>query len=390
MVGLRNSRWRSRVRLAAFCSVLILPFAVILFLTPGCSSNKQAATGSQVSSVEPHPDFVGDEACAECHPNQSRKHRATRHARAMRIADREGLGDLAPPPGPIKNTNLSIKERGGKLEMELDGHPNLTRPLQFALGSGKSGMTYVSFNSPESLYELRMSYFPSTHTWYITPDQEENPEDDVGKIRDKVAAGQCILCHAVSLPRGKLMPEKRFFGVGCEACHGPGSAHIAAARTAPKGVKTDLKVEKIGSWNATRINDLCGKCHRSPKDVGTMGLEVTMTQRFQAYGLMQSPCFQKSNDTLSCLACHDPHTNATKDPQVYEKACLKCHAPIVAHDTGQNGDKPHAKTCPINPRDKCVGCHMPLRKVFPHSDVPIKMADHLIWAFRKKSDSATN
>jgi hypothetical protein len=45
---------------------------------------------------------------------------------------------------------------------------------------------------------------------------------------------------------------------------------------------------------------------------------------------------------------------------------------------------PH-KVCPVNPRGKCIGCHMPSRQVFPRSGINVSMADHLIWAYRDRN-----
>src|SRR2546430_9054883 len=58
-------------------------------------------------------------------------------------------------------------------------------------------------------------------------------------------------------------------------CHGPASAHLAAAKA---GKLSDLHIERIGTWGATRINEMCGKCHRGLDKIGTADNEVTMTQ----------------------------------------------------------------------------------------------------------------
>src|SRR5207249_8666777 len=101
-----------------------------------------------------------------------------------------------------------------------------------------------------------------------------------------------------------LYPEPRIMGVGCESCHGPSSAHIAAART--RGVK-NLRMEKLSSIGGKKMNELCGRCHRSVEDVLKMPADQRNSQRFFTYGLAMSKCFLKSEDRLTCSTCHDPH-----------------------------------------------------------------------------------
>jgi len=93
-------------------------------------------------------------------------------------------------------------------------------------------------------------------------------------------------------------------------------------KRAPNG----LFMEKIGQWSATRIDALCARCHRSINDVALDQYDASNTARFQPYGLEQSPCFQKSGGKLSCITCHDPHSDASTDRRYYEKICLTCHS----------------------------------------------------------------
>src|SRR5207249_865721 len=106
--------------------------------------------------------------------------------------------------------------------------------------------------------------------------------------------------------------------------------------------------------------------------------QAHMTNRFQAYGLMESRCYRESRNKLSCVTCHDPHVDAVTNVKAYEPDCLGCHS----------GAPPTAKTaqgkvCPVNPREKCVGCHMPARPVFKNARLPVNMAEHYIRVYRK-------
>jgi hypothetical protein len=175
-------------------------------------------------------------------------------------------------------------------------------------------------------------------------------------------------CHATTLPSESLHPEPRFYSVGCEACHGPGQAHIDAAKSQHP---SNQHMEKLGELGGTRINELCGTCHRTAKHVPK---GESSTQRFQPYGLGLSQCFIKSGDRLTCITCHDPHKDVSTDTKSYEAICLGCHAPPSAAQFGPSNNS--RTSCSVNPTSGCIQCHMPVRPTSKF--LPISMADHHI------------
>ena len=135
----------------------------------------------------------------------------------------------------------------------------------------------------------------------------------------------------------------------------------------------DKAITSLRSATGTQLNTLCGKCHRTSADMVGMNADAKqMTNRFQPYGLAQSRCFKQSDNKLTCVTCHSPHQDAGREHKPYEAACLSCH-------TGTN----KGKTCPVNPKEKCITCHMPTRPVFKNSPLPIQMADHFIRTYKK-------
>ena len=168
-------------------------------------------------------------------------------------------------------------------------------------------------------------------------------------------------------------------GVGCKSCHGAGGAHIAAVNA---GQVNNSPMEKMELWPATRLNEMCGKCHGTKHDVEMVNAPRTATNRFQAYGLMESPCFKQTKDTLSCVTCHDPHTNISVDSKHYEAICLTCHAAATPANHPAQVQRVAAKVCPVNAKEKCIGCHMPASPAIANTQLPTVMADHFIRVHR--------
>ncbi len=281
----------------------------------------------------PIREYVGREVCGPCHYTELASHQKTAHAHTFRPMTVTALGKNAPPKGHISGTNSALRIRDARYSLvkPADGK-ELT--LDYALVSGKQGMTFIKVVG-KALLEMRKSYIPRTAKWYTTPGQEEYDDmpNGVGITHRGMVATKCIQCHAVAVPPDSVNPEPRFRGVGCESCHGPGSAHIAAVNARQTN---RLEMEDLKSSGGDRINHLCGACHRTPEDAQMRPDAKHQTQRFMPYGLSLIRCFQKSDGRLACITGHNPHANASTDHKAYEKICLNCHsstpAPSLASD----------------------------------------------------------
>ena len=407
----------ARVRAYLF---LTLCSVGLLLLMAGCthtdSPASTPATPSPIpSAVSPPPvastgeearTFVGDSACAGCHHDIAQVHQASNHALTLHAMDIGGAGRTAPPEGRIPGLPFTLKV--GKHGYYIDTYPptGALQKLDYAFGAGKHGVTYAAVMPPDpggsesQLLEMRASYFPHARQWRSTPGQEKFSPDTAGRVYAPEFSRKCIGCHVVTLPPDKLTPEPRFLGVGCEACHGPASAHVAAMQAKPNGTTlADPHIERIKTWGAQRLNEMCGKCHGTAASVGSSKPQLLLTPRFQPYALMLSRCFQESSNTLSCVTCHNAHQNTSHDQKAYEAACLNCHGGKAQGTTEES--KPrienpqtetasvHGKTCPVNPRTGCIGCHMPAGRVMPGSMVGSVAPDHYIRVYRPEQEAAS-
>lgn len=73
----------------------------------------------------------------------------------------------------------------------------------------------------------------------------------------------CVKCHTTGYgePGGFVSAEETpgLKDVGCEACHGPGSAHVEAAKKAPASGEWDVKIDKVP-------RNACVQCHNPHLD----------------------------------------------------------------------------------------------------------------------------
>ena len=319
--------------------------------------------------------FVGNQACVACHAAECNAHHDGRHANAMRAAQPAALKALSPPTGPVPMAGYVLETQSGQLALTRSLPPTGPVPLHLVLGSGKVGLTFVSIQGPDALLETHMSYFPEGKQWDYTPGHEIRQKEDgvFGRVQHNPDARRCLGCHAVILPDNSLTPEQRFYGVGCESCHGPGQKHIAAMQ---RGDHSNISMEALQRLPSEKLNNLCGKCHRALKDVDVESTAGSQTQRFQPYALTRSRCRNADGSVLSCLTCHTPHDNVSTDLHMYEQTCLKCLTTVTSV-TAPVSHPAHAKSCPVNARDGCIRCHMRDKQAFPGLFWK-PMVDHLI------------
>ena len=319
-------------------------------------------------SREPVPDdFVGARACRECHPGEHAAHGGSGHARTLRPAATIALTKWldgrheADPEQPAVRWDYAVEE--GRLGVtRVEAEDSRRFEFDYALGSGKHAITFMSWDGdgpgPRGGLEHRLTYFAHANAMRVTPGQEApNSEPGLSPEGFHVPPNvmrDCLSCHATRTsaagPR-VVDPKTLIPNVSCERCHGPGRSHVEAARrSAPP---SELVMAFAGRGDAASEVRMCGRCHRLPEMVPPDSIrpDSAMLARFPSVGLMQSECFVKSKGTMRCTTCHDPHARTATEAAPYEKACLSCH------------DQASRKLCSVNPRDGCVGCHMPKRDV---------------------------
>jgi predicted CXXCH cytochrome family protein len=210
----------------------------------------------------------------------------------------------------------------------------------------------------------------------------------------------CAECHSTDLRKNYDPATRRFatryaeVNVACEACHGPGSRHVAWARTegdrqrldgGTKGLTIALDERRGATWaisaetgNAQRTPpgrqgrevEMCGRCHarrgqfsddyvpgRPLGDTHRIALleerlyhpDGQIRDEVYEYGsFLQSRMFRQG---VTCSDCHDPHSAKLRAPG--RQVCLGCHA-------ASKYESPAHHFHPAGSRGaECIACHMP-------------------------------
>jgi hypothetical protein len=251
-----------------------------------------------------------------------------------------------------------ITSREGPTFSVTDGVNTTSLPAVWAFGF-KNGQTYI-LEKDGAYFESRLSFFTESHSLDVTPGHSpEVPKDmerALGRKMDIDRAKDCFRCHTTAAVTSKVFEsEKATPGVTCEACHGPGAAHVASM-TANESKQSAVQIMDPADLSPSDSVDFCGACHSTWADVVGAGAKPGSGKiRFQPFGLEQSRCWGTNGDArITCVACHDPHRPLVHEPSAYDSKCLACHG----LRTGSK--KPlAAKTVCTVAASNCVTCHMP-------------------------------
>lgn len=345
----------------------------------GCTGGKSPAPVAPVSPAASGETYAGSEACAECHPEIYARQVRSNHALTLRATPGDWLQARTPKPVRLKDTETGLEYTldpgyGSGRQLVLKGDEVVAEAnLDYLLGSGHHGVSPMSFDGSTWRY-LSLTHY-AAHGWDFSPmhdlgDAEARRKNAQGWPVSAEEVEKCFGCHSTRLAfQGPALDTTRSeLGVRCESCHGPGKAHVEAARR-----KTaDLAIQNPRKWSAENYTALCEQCHNETATLeGTlMGIPddpaSPSTVKYHVYGLGKSRCFTESDGRLRCSTCHDPHASSETRPAFYEAKCLSCHS----------GGAADRKPCPVNPRSGCLPCHMPKVKVEKYT----YFADHWIRA----------
>ena len=381
--------------LATLVIVLALPLYVI--------KERFGISVENLPGEDPKSTFVGSAACRDCHKVEYDRWKDSHHDRAMDMASQATvLGDF----NDIEFENAGVisrfYRREGRFFVHTQGPGGAMGDFEITHTFGVAPLQqYLVPFSDGRLQCLPIAWDVREKRWYhLYPDAPPAPDDwlywtNAGQNWN----GMCAECHSTNLKKN-YDPATEIYAttwsdidVGCEACHGPGSRHMAWAQlpdmARPDTPNFELTVKTAG-MSARQQIELCAPCHSRRSSLGdnthdfdnfldyaipqllTEGMyfaDGQILEEVYVYGsFMQSKMY---NRDVRCSDCHDVHS--TRRIKEGNALCLQCHRAEV-YDTAAHHfhKKPGERGEPIKGADgavlfevgsgaACEQCHMPGR-----------------------------
>jgi len=390
-----NTPWKLTALVALVVIVLTIPAS---YLRQKAEVSKEADEASR-----PQAAFVGSEACRDCHRPEYDKWIDSHHRWAMATAtEKTVLGDFDDAVYEHFGNPSRFYRRDGKFYVHtrgIDGEPGEFE-VTHTFGWYPLQQYLVPFPGGR-LQCLPLAWDVEQKRWYhLYPDAPLEPSDWLYWTNNSQNwNGMCAECHSTDLKKNYDHRTDTYattwseISVGCEACHGPGSAHVAWAQLPemgrPEVANAALSV-KTGDLSAREQIELCAPCHsrrmslndniHSHEDFLDYGIPQLLSEglyfadgqildEVYVYGsFMQSKMYARG---VRCSDCHDVHS--IRRIEEGNALCLQCHKAAVYDQkrhhfhkkAGEPGEPVRSEAGDIlfdvGSGAQCEGCHMPGR-----------------------------
>ena len=224
-----------------------------------------------------------------------------------------------------------------------------------------------------------LAFDPTKQEWFDVFGTEDRRPDEWGywANRGMTWNSMCAECHNTALQKNYDLEKDHYttemaeYGVGCEACHGPGKAHV--------NWQARPQLFQWGPWGKDPITvptdqklvDTCGPCHARRT---LLSEEFLPGDNYLDHYVPELPSYSDTyypdgqvrdedyvyssflmsrmyDEGVDCMDCHNPHS---AQPRLEgNELCLQCHAKNI-------NPAEHMHHTAEQPGGRCVDCHMPV------------------------------
>ena len=361
----------------ALLAAIVLLGAVAWFYRERLIADESAPGGD----APPTASFVGSASCASCHAAEHSAWSGSQHARAMQHATADTvLGNFDDATFRYAGVTSTFFKRNDKYFARTDGPDGKLADFEIKYTFGVEPLQQYLIELPGGrLQALSISWDARPREaggqrWFhLYPSERVDHRDELHWTRSAQNWNfMCADCHSTNVRRnfdartGTFNTKWSDIAVGCEACHGPASQHLAAPN----------KPYRLGApdQSAAAQMETCAACHarRAQIDEGARAgdalmdhyLPSTLSESlYHADGQQLGEVFiwgsfqqsRKRAAGVTCAACHEPHTQKLRKPG--NEVCTQCHVK-ENFDTPAHHHHELAKTAAAQESTACVSCHM--------------------------------
>lgn len=362
-----------------FAKQFLCFFSTLILLNSCGTEVKNVYTGLDSDYTE--ATFVGSESCKSCHENEYNLWKGSHHDQAMKIADSTTiLANFNNITFEHDNVKSFFFKKDGDYYVNTQGEDGKYADFKIIYTFGFTPLQQYIVQFPNGEYNCLLTAWDSVENkWFhLLPDLEIAHDEWInwsgGSQRWN---NMCADCHSTNLQKnynsqtGVYNTTYSEINVGCEACHGPSSAHNSFYENQEINPDETLIPPKMymGSYVPPKeLVDKCARCHSRRSQI---------TEYFDYKGeymdhyyqrLIQDPEYELDGQILgedyvygsfiqskmyslgiSCKDCHDMHSLKLKKDG--NDLCLTCHVPTY--------NTPEHHFHEMNTEAAlCINCHM--------------------------------
>jgi predicted CXXCH cytochrome family protein len=400
---------RPRSRLWIFAALLSVAATLVIVAVRWLGLETKNKTDRQgqiqpVSRSESSPaQFVDNALCAQCHSQQSQEWVGSQHDLAMQEATSQTvLGDFNNASFTYFDVTSRFFTKNGKFFVYTDGPDSTLQDYEIKYTFGIFPLQQYLIEFPGGrlqalsiAWDTRPKAAGGQRWFHLYPNERIMHDAPLHwtKLYQNWNA-MCAECHSTNVKKNYDRATDTYhttwdaLNVSCQACHGPGSAHVEWAQAAQEGktanpLSTHGLVVDFRSTDSRYQVDSCAPCHSRRHRVSTEDqtgrplLDDFMPETLRAglyyadgqqldevyvYGsFLQSKMYQAG---VRCTDCHNPHSLQLRAEG--NALCLQCHhgqrdprfptLPLKQYDT------PTHHFHPVDSSGaQCVNCHMPAK-----------------------------